>query len=182
MDYFKEELALIKNEKIREKCEAVLERVNEKFFHEPASSTGKYHPDYALGEGGLYRHTRAAVKIANELLQLEMYNNFSDNEKDFIICALILHDTCKSGIDWDSKYTKHTHPLDAGQLIYQVTEESDNGEFGDCVATLVESHMGQWNTCKWDKHVLPKPETEAQKFVHLCDYLASRKFLECKFD
>ena len=37
--------------------------------------------------------------------------------------------------------------------------------------------MGKWNTDYKDKtkEVLPKPVTESEKFVHLCDYLASRK-------
>lgn len=186
MNYFEKELNLIKNEKIREQCRKILEAVNEKFFVAAASSTGKYHPNYALGEGGLYRHTQAAVGIANSLLQLEQYN-FDDNMKDYIICALILHDTCKSGINWDSKYTRHGHPIDASALIKNVVMagdgESDEGtEFANNVCPLVESHMGQWNRCKWDGMILPKPETDAEKFVHLCDYLASRKFLEYQFE
>ena len=38
------------------------------FFEVPASSTGKYHPEFALGDGGLIRHTKVAVRIAYELL------------------------------------------------------------------------------------------------------------------
>ena len=45
------------------------------------------------------------------------------------------------------------------------------------IAELVESHMGEWNYS-----VLPKPKTDLQKFVHECDYLASRKFLEVNFE
>ena len=62
--YFEEELQLIKDDGIRDLVVEVLKTVKDDFFHAPASSTGKYHPDYALGDGGLYRHTRAAVKIA----------------------------------------------------------------------------------------------------------------------
>lgn len=186
MDYFKKELDLVKNELIREQCVKVLEAVNEEFFVAAASSTGKYHPTYALGDGGLYRHTRAAVGIAASLLELEQFD-FGDLMHDYIICALILHDTCKSGINWDSRYTRHGHPIDASALIKNVLiagdGESDAGtEFANNVCPLVESHMGQWNKCKWDGMVLPKPETDAEKFVHMCDYLASRKFLEYQFE
>ena len=48
----------------------------------------------------------------------------------------------------------------------------------DCIAT----HMGQWNTARYSKVELSKPKNKYQKFVHLCDYLASRKFLEMNFD
>lgn len=40
---------------------------------------------------------------------------------------------------------------------------------------LIASHMGQWNTNDYVNIVLPKPKTQLEKFVHLCDYLASRK-------
>ena len=32
------------------------------------------------------------------------------------------------------------------------------------------------------KEVLPKPRTAEQRFVHMCDFLASRKFVDVKFD
>lgn len=35
--------------------------------------------------------------------------------------------------------------------------------------------MGQWNVNLYSKTILPKPKTATQKFVNLCDYLASRK-------
>ena len=183
MDYFKKELDFIKNEKLKEACTKVLEEVDPGFFVATASSTGKYHPTYALGDGGLYRHTRAAVGIAESLLELEQYQNlFDELERDCIICALILHDTCKSGIDWSNRYTVHDHPLIVERLIRDTLDEDDNGEFAARIAPLIASHMGQWTTARWSKVVLPKPETEAEKFVHMCDYLASRKFLEYIFD
>ena len=43
--------------------------------------------------------------------------------------------------------------------------------------------MGQWNTdYKTKKEILPKPETWAEFFTHLFDYLASRKYLTVIFD
>ena len=74
------------------------------FFHVAASSTGKYHPKYALGDGGLLRHTKAAVRIAHELLINPSITNFTDDEKDLIIMALTLHDGLKSGLE-KSEYT-----------------------------------------------------------------------------
>lgn len=184
--YFEEELQMIKNEEVRNCVIEVLKHINDKFYHAAASSTGKYHPDYALGDGGLYRHTRAAVKIANDLLSLEWYKDlFTDESKDIIIAALILHDTCKSGKNWDSKYTMHTHPIQAADLIEEVTGGTEYHGTGIQIARLVATHMGQWNEPRrWNKYddrtILPKPEAEDEFFVHLCDYLASRKFLEVK--
>lgn len=180
--YFVKELNFIKNEKMRESCAKVLEKVNDEFFVAPASSTGKYHPTYALGDGGLYRHTRAAVNIAADLLSLKIFDDYNELDKDTIICALILHDTCKSGIDWNNRYTVHEHPILVEKLIRDTLDEEDNGEFAARVAPLIASHMGQWTTTRWSKVVLPEPADELQSFVHMCDYLASRKYLEYIFD
>lgn len=175
---FEEELNYIRNEEIRNSCIEVLKNVNEEFYHAAASSTGKYHPEYALGDGGLYRHTCAAVMIAQCFRDNFTVQDFNDETFDYIISALILHDTCKSGRNWDSKYTKHDHPLQASNLVKEILGEC---EFSYNVCPLIESHMGQWNICKWDKTVLPIPATPEQMFVHMCDYLASRKFIEINF-
>lgn len=183
MEHFEKELSWIKDEKIRAQTTKMLECVAPEFFQAAASSTGKYHPGYALGEGGLYRHTRAAVGIAKDLLGLEWFQNkFDDNRRDYILAAIILHDTCKCGICWDWKYTKHDHPVLAGKFIEMNLEGEENAEFVSVVSRLVSSHMGQWNTVRYDRTVLPKPEEDDEMFVHMCDYLASRKYLEYKFD
>ena len=186
--YFEEELQMIKSEEVKQVVIEVLKRVNDEFYHAAASSTGKYHPEYALGDGGLYRHTRAAVKIANDLLDLEWYKClFTEIERDCIIAALILHDTCKSGKDWDNKYTMHTHPIQAGDLVEDTAREFsvEPNPHAMRIAQYIRSHMGQWNEPgRWNKYndrtTLPKPGTDGEFFVHLCDYLASRKFLEVK--
>ena len=184
--YFEEELQMIENEGVRHSVIEVLKNVKDEFYHAPASSSGKYHPEYALGDGGLYRHTKAAVKIANDLLNLEWFKNtFTSLKKDYIISALILHDTCKSGRDWDNKYTMHTHPIQAADLVKDTLGDSTSPDDGEEIARLIRSHMGQWNTPgKWNKYddrtVLPKPEELDEFIVHLCDYLASRKYLEVK--
>lgn len=44
------------------------------------------------------------------------------------------------------------------------------------VAKLIRSHMGQWNTNEPEPDIiLPLPKTKLEKFVHECDYIASRK-------
>ena len=58
---FQNELAWIQDDAIRSFVHDALIKLPDYFFHVAASSTGKYHPAYALGEGGLVRHTKAAV-------------------------------------------------------------------------------------------------------------------------
>ena len=76
-----QEIDFIKDDKIRNFAKVAVSSLPDYFFEVAASSTGKYHPSYALGEGGLLRHTKAAVRIANDLLSLEMYGSYSQMEK-----------------------------------------------------------------------------------------------------
>ena len=52
-DLFKDELNYLKNEDIKKSAMELINLLPDYFFHEAASSTGKYHPKYALGDGGL---------------------------------------------------------------------------------------------------------------------------------
>jgi hypothetical protein len=178
MCVFKEELDLISDSTVRDFTNQVLNLLPDYFFTMAASTTGKYHPSYALGEGGLVRHTKAAVRIANDLLNLDMFKVFL-SERDYIISALILHDGCKCGLN-GSRYTVIDHPLIVSKLIKSKINQVD---IINKVCSLIDTHMGQWNTdYRTGNVVLPKPESKAQNFVHLCDYLASRKFLEFNFE
>lgn len=165
------EVNLIHDAGIRETVDMLLDKVPEYFWHVAASSTGKYHPDYALGEGGLVRHTRAAVAFAEHLFGMTPVD---DHTHDIIVAALILHDSCKHGLEDTSGYTMFDHPIVASRFIASYAP----AEFAAEVCPLVESHMGRWNTAKYSSVILPVPETDNQKFVHLCDYLASRKNVE----
>lgn len=172
-DCFEEELALIKDESIRQFITDYLNTlVPDYFYVVPASSSGKYHPEYALGRGGLVRHTKACVVIAEELLSLEQ-NSYLNHDK--IISALIIHDTFKQGLK--QGHTEFEHPVFVARAIVLFAKEYYPAllNFAIEVSELVASHMGQWNKNKQSRVILPKPQTEEQKFVHMCDYLASRK-------
>jgi hypothetical protein len=180
---FEIELDYIINPNIREFTEKALNKLPEYFFSIPASSTGKFHPSYALGDGGLIRHTQAAVRIAVELFRVDLFK-YTEDEKDMIISSLILHDGCKSGLN-HSKYTVTEHPLVVAKFIKNDDEliESLDKNILKIITGCIESHMGQWTKdFKTKKDVLPRPKTKMQNFVHWCDYLASRKCLEFNFN
>lgn len=175
-EIFESELSMIKAEPLRSIVRNFLnDEVPAYFWEVAASSTGKYHPWYSLGYGGLVRHTKAAVKIANDLLALEQY---SDLPHDEIIAALILHDTFKHGMAEDNvEHTVFNHPAISAAQFEEYLEDAENFlvDSRDMICSLIESHMGQWNVK--DQIELPKPITKSQQFVHMCDYLASRKFI-----
>lgn len=184
-EIFEKELALIKEPLYKQFVEDLLDFVPGYFFEIPASSSGKYHPWYSLGYGGLLRHIKAAVKLAEDLLGLEQNKELSDHYHDHIIAALILHDCWKQGTT-ASGHTENIHPLISADQVtamcnspkYSIPNLGRENrlklfEFASKVATLIECHMGQWNA----DGLLPKPFTPEAEFVHMCDYLSSRKYL-----
>lgn len=184
LSFFNEELAQIKRRDIKKFTQMGIEILPEYFFIIPASSTGKYHPSYALGEGGLVRHTKVAVRIALMLFENRTIQDFTEDEKDMIISALILHDGVKSGIPKQT-YTLITHPLEVVKLIMSKQEIMNcvGKETSTTILRAVVTHMGQWNyDYKTREKVLPTPENKIERFVHMCDYLSSRKALEFNFD
>lgn len=199
-EHFIRELSYIKNDKLREIVSDTLDASPECIVEIPASSSGKYHPAYSLGEGGLMRHVKAAVGIAHCQIETDIFQCFGiddaiDTQEELIIyadsayAALILHDCCKPD-DSPKHGTKFDHPLMAAKLFKEIATKhitKDNMEYMKIVIPMIykaiASHMGQWNTAPYAKGItLPRPNTAFEWFVHQCDYLASRKFLIFDFD
>lgn len=186
-EIFAKELNYINNEIFRKIIATFIDKVPDYFQEVPASSSGKYHPFYALGRGGLVRHTKAAVKIAKDLLSLDYNKNmFTQFYHDVIISSLIIHDCYKQGTDNNgSGHTEVLHPEICVEEFcsyidnFSFDEDLNNSEirkivhFKLNVSACVESHMGQWNA----NGKLPVPQSYIAYFVHMCDYLASRKYL-----
>lgn len=179
-------LNTIVNDDIREFAKVLVEGLPNYIWEVGASSTGKYHPAYSLGLGGLMRHQIAVVRFLNYFFELEQYNTkFTSREIDLMRIAGLVHDGRKSGEQSDyekSKFTKFDHPLQMANVIRSFDGQYLNHDEIEFVAHCVESHMGMWNTDKKSSTVLPKPMDEYQCFVHLADYLASRKDLTMAFD
>jgi 23S rRNA maturation-related 3'-5' exoribonuclease YhaM len=182
---FKIELSYIKDDRIRKSCETILDILPDYFYEIPASSTGKYHPSFSLGKGGLVRHVKVATRIANDLFEDPSFKSkYTRNEKDIMLMTLILHDSLKSGLNHD-KYTAFNHPILISNFVndnkdkIELTDE-ELKMFRECV----ESHMGgfPWNVNSYTNEELPEPKNKFQVFVHMCDYLSSRKYLDVKFN
>ena len=149
----------IANDTLREWVEKKLDDVPNYFWEIPASTSGKYHPEYSQGEGGLVRHTRAVVFF---VIELSRSWDLTEQELDICIASAVLHDTWKCGKD--GKHTVKEHPQIAAEWA---REDSEEGSVRWMVADLILTHMGIWHE--------PKPESRLQWFLHTADYLASRK-------
>ena len=182
-EVFKKELDYIKDERIRKSCSTILDILPDYFYEIPASSTGKYHPSFSLGDGGLVRHVKVAVRIAKELLDNPCIGNkYNQNEKDMMIMTLILHDGLKSGLV-HNRYTQANHPTLIKNFVIENKDKIELTEKElDFFAHAVESHMGYWNTDYDGNEILPRPKTKYENFVHMCDFLSSKRFLDVKFE
>ena len=203
-ELFDKELKLIKNEHMRNIVANTLDASPECIQTIPASSSGRYHPSASLGEGGLVRHVQSTVGIAKSLIETNVfrgmcfYNKYNSHDaemldiyKDCAYASLILHDCCKPD-DTPKHGTRFDHPLLAASLFKEVTskyiKENDiNMDYMKTVVPIVYKaiacHMGQFSTAPYAKGIkLPEPSNGFETFVHMCDLLSSKRYIDFNFD
>jgi len=182
-EMFLEELEYIKDENLQESLLKIIESLPEYWFHVAASSTGKYHPKYSLGEGGLLRHSKSAMRIGYELLEDPCIGDkYTDREKDLMLIALLVHDGLKLG-EKEERYTRFDHPILMANYIKKNQDKfSLKEEDAIFIADVIKTHMGPWTKDYNGNEILEKPKTKYQSFVHMCDFLAAKKFIQVSFD
>jgi hypothetical protein len=168
--------SLVLDHRRREFAAACLKDAPAYFWTVPASSTGKYHPSFAAGPGGLVRHTLAAVAIAEEMFAA--YPELAARRRDDILVALFLHDTVKHG-DGEG-YTVDEHPLLPRQRYAKHAAIIGQVTYGRIMG-YIATHMGIWGPEDTLPASIPGLRISPAEFVHLSDYLASRKGLETLF-
>ena len=188
-EIFKNELETIEYKDIREFAKVVLDDAPDYFFKVAASSTGKYHPAYASGDGGLVRHTKAVVRFFNYTAVLKQYN-IDHRFIDLGRVACLAHDIQKSGTqeyynerskNGEKVFTVFNHPLLAADYIRKYKGKYLVDDEIEIIALAISSHMGQWNTSIKEDIILPTPKAELEKLVHTADFLASRKDIDISF-
>lgn len=173
-EFFEKEIELIKDQQVKEFVKYYLDNICPSiFFTCAASESGKHHPAFAKGQGGLIRHTKAVVLFALDILRMSSYAYMKELHKDYVIAACILHDTCKYGktesVDKDA-YPEHAK--NAAELVASAWVQYFNDTPSEFFTNAIRSHMGQWSTDKEDR-----PFTSIDRAVHLADYMASRDFI-----
>ena len=183
---FSKEIEDITDSDLRKLATEIIAQADDYFFTIPASSTGKNHPPFALGEGGLVRHTKCVVYMVECLCESF---NIDEYKKDMLIVAALAHDIKKQGDCAEGVgHTVHEHPLLAAHYVCEVYCASDivilDGVVG-IIADMISSHMGKWGAHPkfiGDKKPLPLPKSDCDKILQAADYLASRKeILDFKF-
>lgn len=171
---FEREINLIVNDDLRMAVKSyMMERIPDHFWTDGASSSGKYHPKFAQGEGGLVRHTKAVVMFAEELLRMSSYAYMKDEYKDYVIAACIVHDTMKYGLGEYDKSEYKNHAANAAKAFADWCWSEYGFMPSEFLTNAIAAHMGQWSTNKEDR-----PFTNVDRCVHMADYMASRSFLD----
>lgn len=172
--HFERELNLIVNEDLRMAVKSYMEEATPDYFWtDGASSSGKYHPKFSQGDGGLVRHTKAVVMFAEELLRMSSYAYMREEYKDYVIAACILHDTAKYGISEYDKAEYKNHASNAAKAFAEYAEQVMDYKPSEFLLNAIIAHMGQWSTEKEYR-----PFTNIDRCVHMADYMASRSFID----
>jgi len=175
-----EEINLIKDENIRSFIRSILYRVDD-FWKIPSSFSGKYHPADEHGDGGNVLHTKRVVRASKVLS--DSYS-LSDDDRDIVYAACLIHDLTKGVKSSDSDQCKYDpmHPYTVGNLIKKFQEEDKkyatenqsstlflSEEAIQSILRLVRCHLGPWS---------PVPETAPITYldmiVHMADNIASK--------
>jgi HD superfamily phosphohydrolase YqeK len=147
-------------------------RVGAWFFKSGASASGKYHPQFAQGEGGLVRHTRAVEWVCEELLRMSGYAYMKAEYKDYARVACLLHDVRKYGRgDAEDKDCYKEHGAIAAADVAMSWHDFFGTSCPELLTLAIKAHMGQWTENRDDR-----PFTNIDRLVHLSDYIASRPF------
>ena len=181
-EVFKVELSRIEHNNVRISTEIILDLLPEYFYKMPASTSGRYHPSFSLGEGGLVRHVMVAERLLEEYFRDSAFGEYDSYTKDLMRMAILLHDGFKSGIEY-SGHTLPEHPVIMARFLME-NKDILFLPYEDVlfVASLILTHMGPWNKDKDGNVIMPVPTTPEEILIHQCDYNASRNFLNVCFN
>ena len=161
-------------------CADMIKLIPDYIFDMPSSTSGKYHNKTQCQPHGQVYHIIMFAEILNYLLALKCNKEKfkSEVQRDAMRCLPYLHDSMKCGLN-GSAYTIHEHPMLAGQWIRETHVEHDiDDKVKEAIARMAERHSGEWTTSKKSKVVLPEPENEMERLIHMCDILSSRNNID----
>lgn len=162
---YNQEIRLLQNKEKQEKTLNLLSSsVSEKMKSVPASSSGKYHPLFAQGEGGLIRHSKAVAQGAYALAGLLNV----PGDKDRFVVAGLMHDMWKLGPEGKFGFTDPKHGSLAADALMKAGLSDEAG--------LAGPHMGNFSKGQYKN--APKISTFDQRLLNNADWLMSRTYAQ----
>lgn len=189
-------IAMIEHDDLRAFTYYVISQCHPDFWIIPSSSTGKYHPDWENGNGGLIRHIRAVTTYAISGLRRYGYGcdytgmdpNDSAEARDIIVCAALLHDWGKNGNPPEKwgRHTTKTHGEDTANYIKEkmfpkfikmfkeVKDVDGLKKMLKEVCIAIYHHYGIWSKEKLSPS--SNKLTNFAKILQEADYYSSREY------
>lgn len=161
-------------------CRDMIAQIPDYIFDMPSSTSGEFHNATQCRPHGQVYHIIMFAEILNYLLALKHNKEKfkSPIQRDAMRCLPYLHDAMKCGVD-GGQWTVHEHPMLAGAWIRETRVEHDiDPKVKEAIARMAERHSGEWTTSKRSNVVLPEPENEMEKMIHMCDILSSRSNID----
>ena len=160
----------ITTSEVRNLLAVILANLPEYWWVIPASTSGKYHPQFALDKGGLKRHSIVVSYFARRNATAMGMNDYW---VDVLTAAGLVHDGFKAGendIPAEQCHTVHEHPV---LMAAYLRREFTGNRVAEDMAHVIESHMGKWNTSKYSDAVLPTPQDIPQAVLSGADMAAA---------
>ena len=167
----------------RSLAEFLIDKLDDYWFIKPASSTGKYHPVFNNGEGGLVRHSLNVCMWWQQMYKAfeQELMSFSgrDDMYDLGLIACLFHDAKKYGdAEENSRWVKKDHDVRSMEWFLhnvEIYEHMNDMNFDNkainYIANAIDHHNGPWST-----HGAPR--TIFERLVFICDYASSQKIHE----
>lgn len=167
----------------RNLAEFLIDQLDDYWFIKPASSTGKYHPKFNNGEGGLVRHSLNVCMWWQQMYRAFEQELISFSGRDDIydlgLIACLFHDAKKYGdAEENSRWVKKDHDVKSMEWflhnveIYEHTNDMNfDNKAINYIANAIDYHNGPWST-----HGAPR--TIFERLVFICDYASSQKIHE----
>ena len=177
---FQPQLEKFETEEIRLYCEDMIKLMPDYIFEIASSTSGKFHNKTQCQMHGQVYHIVMFAEVLNYLLALKCNQEkfkFAQ-QRDAMRCVPYFHDALKCDIDGKA-FSVHEHPMLAGAWVRETEVEHDiEDKVKEAIARMCERHSGEWTTSKKSKIVLPEPENEMEKMIHMCDILSSRNNID----
>lgn len=141
-----------------------------------ASGSGKYHPPWANGPGGLVRHTAAALEYAEQMVRGVASDRMTNAKMDEVRAAVILHDFIKYGTQERYEQARAhggakmvpDHGTLAAEDFRDFALNKIPSDRVERICYAIEYHMGIYGPKDCD-------DTDVLYCAIISDYLVSRK-------